>query len=374
MNAPKHSAFADTAEEAIAAQDALDEPEMTSEMATEVAMQNTLLTPRFYTTDFAEMDSIDVSPIREDWDNLIAGMKADPNKGHFKKTDEWEANWDSMDPALKAEFIDFLISSCTAEFSGCVLYKEMKRRGTNPEICELFSYMSRDEARHAGFINDALREAGVGVNLGFLTRKKNYTYFTPKFIYYATYLSEKIGYARYITIFRHLEKHPDKRFHPIFKWFEKWCNDEFRHGEAFALIMKSDPKFTSGFNVYWIKFFLVAVFATMCIRDHARPEFHKALDVDINWYDDKVLRITSEISKQVFPIEIDLDHPRWKSGLVKLVKTFKNMEEAKRKGGIIGRVNHLLASTRALSIFVGLYLIPSKKNAVPENPRLQPSY
>jgi magnesium-protoporphyrin IX monomethyl ester (oxidative) cyclase len=171
MNAPVHSAFANTAEEAIAAQDALDGP-MTSEMATEVAMQNTLLTPRFYTTDFEEMDAIDVTPVRAEWDVLIDQMKSDPNKGHFKKTDEWEADWDGMEPALKAEFIDFLISSCTAEFSGCVLYKEMKRRGSNEDITTLFQLMARDEARHAGFINDALREAGIRVNLGFLLPPK----------------------------------------------------------------------------------------------------------------------------------------------------------------------------------------------------------
>jgi len=164
----KHSADATTAEEALAIQETLD-----SNMATEVAMKNTLLTPRFYTTDFDELDAVDVSHIRSEWDPLIDRMLSDPNKGHFKKNDDWDqVDWDNMEPQLKKEFIDFLISSCTAEFSGCVLYKEMKRRGSNKEITQLFQLMARDEARHAGFINDALREAGVAVNLGFLTQKK----------------------------------------------------------------------------------------------------------------------------------------------------------------------------------------------------------
>ena len=374
MNKPTHSAFADTAEEAIALQEAQADT-MTSDKATQVAMQNTLLTPRFYTTDFAEMDALDVTPVRADWDTLIAQMKSDPNKGHFKKTDKWQADWEGMDPALRAEFIDFLISSCTAEFSGCVLYKEMKRRGSNTDITTLFQLMARDEARHAGFINDALREAGIRVNLGFLTQAKKYTYFRPKFIYYATYLSEKIGYARYITIFRHLEQHPDKVFHPIFQWFREWCNDEFRHGEAFALILKSDPALTeSRVNKMWIKFFLTAVYSTMWVRDHQRPVFHDALGVDVTWYGQEVFRKTSEGTRQIFPFVLDIDHPRWRPNLDRMESASRQVAAGKARGGIGGMLTRLGGMARAAAAFVSLYTIPTVHNDVPESTMMEPTY
>ncbi len=371
----QHSADALTVEEGLAAVQAQAD-QFDSTAATDLAMQNTLLTPRFYTTDFNELDAVDVSPVREDWDKLIEQMRSDPNKGHFKKNEDWDQiDWDGMDPELKLEFLDFLVSSCTAEFSGCVLYKEMKRRGTNKDICELFAFMSRDEARHAGFINDALREAGVQVNLGFLTRKKKYTYFRPKFIYYATYLSEKIGYARYITIYRHLEANPDKRFHPIFKWFKEWCNDEFSHGEAFALLMRTDPKLTqSPINKLWIKFFLTAVYGTMWVRDHARHAFHDALGVDIDWYDQEVFRKTSTIARQVFPMELDIDHPRWLPTLRRLERAVSDGEVATSRGGLGGKIGKLWANARAGAAFVALMTIPSIPNTPPADVRLEPAY
>ena len=350
-----------------ATQGAVDPPNET----TLRAQQTTTLSPRFYTTDYAAVDRLAIGPVRKEWDALMAEFEADTNRDHFRRVESFDPS--SLSPELRTELLDFMVSSLTAEFSGCILYAEIRKRGKSPDMRALFGYMSRDESRLAGFINDCLGELGVGVDMSFLVKKKSYTYFSPKFILYATYLSEKIGYARYIRIFRHLERHPEHRFHPIFSRFKEWCNDEFRHGEALALLMRANPELLRGVNRLWIRFFQLAVFATMFVRDHARPAFHDALGLDPEQYGMEVFRITAEIAKQVFPVLVDVDHPDFLRGLRRL-RDLAAQIEAQRGRGALGWLRASVLKVKIAFTFVGLHFIPARENALPERARLAPAW
>jgi magnesium-protoporphyrin IX monomethyl ester (oxidative) cyclase len=374
MSSPTVATVAPNAANHAATHAAID----SAEAAARKAKTESLLSPRFYTTDFKAMDRIDVSPLRAEWDTMLAEYEGDNNHDHFQRTPEFATEvaqvFSQVSPELRQEFLDFLISSVTSEFSGCILYNEIQKNVTNPDIKALMRYMARDESRHAGFINQSLRDFGLGLDLGDLKRTKAYTYFKPKYIFYATYLSEKIGYARYITIYRQLERHPDKRFHPIFRWFERWCNDEFRHGESFALIMRTQPHLLRGGNVYWIRFFLLAVYATMYVRDHTRPMLHHAMGLDSDQYDYDVFNITTEISKQVFPVSLDTNNPAFRAGLERLFAAQTTIDQGKARGGLLGKLQQARGALAGAVTFARLYFMPVKHHDLPQQVRMAPAW
>jgi magnesium-protoporphyrin IX monomethyl ester (oxidative) cyclase len=328
------------------------------------ASKETLLTPRFYTTDFKEMSELDVSSNREEIEAIVEEFRIDYNRDHFIRDKEFTQGWNSFDETTRNIFIEFLERSCTAEFSGFLLYKEISRnlKKQNPLLAEGFSFMSRDEARHAGFLNKAMSDFNVSLDLGFLTKTRKYTFFAPKFIFYATYLSEKIGYWRYITIYRHLEKNPDFRVYPIFRFFESWCQDENRHGDFFAAILKSQQSLLNNYESrLWCKFFLLSVFATMYLNDIQRADFYATIGLDTKQFDLHVIRKTNQSAGTLFPIIMDTDHPQFVPLLDKCSEANQNLIDIDKKEGndAIKFIQKLPQYFKMASGLISLYLLPT---------------
>lgn len=295
-----------------------------------VPAKETILTPRFYTTDFEEMAKMDISANEEELKAILSEFQEDYNRHHFVRNQDFEQSWEHIDGETRRLFIEFLERSCTAEFSGFLLYKELGRRLKNksPLLAECFNLMSRDEARHAGFLNKAMSDFNLSLDLGFLTKSRKYTFFKPKFIFYATYLSEKIGYWRYITIYRHLEQHPENRIYPIFKFFENWCQDENRHGDFFDAILKANPEYLNDWKAkLWCRFFLLSVFATMYLNDLQRADFYASIGLDAREYDKLVIEKTNNTAGRVFPLILDVNNPAFYESLETCVNNNAKLRE-----------------------------------------------
>ena len=195
------------------------------------ASDETLLSPRFYTTDFDEMEELFSKELNpnlnlDEVEASVEEFRKDYNQTHFVAQRRVQGRGGQRLPAQLVRSL-WSSSSAPAPQSSVVslLYKELGRRlkKISPVVAEGFTLMSRDEARHAGFLNKSLSDFDLALDLGFLTKNRKYTFFKPKFIFYATYLSERIGYWRYISIYRHLQRNPDNQLYPLFEYFENWC-------------------------------------------------------------------------------------------------------------------------------------------------------
>lgn len=105
----------------------------TSKKGAKSAIKETLLAPRFYTTDFDEMETLFNTEINKnlnqaEFEALLQEFKTDYNQKHFVRNKEFKEAADKLQGPLRQIFVEFLERSCTAEFSGFLLYKELGRR------------------------------------------------------------------------------------------------------------------------------------------------------------------------------------------------------------------------------------------------------
>jgi len=290
----------------------------------------------------------------EELEAMLAEFRRDYNQQHFVRNDTFKAAADKISGPTRKIFIEFLERSCTAEFSGFLLYKELGRRlkDSNPCVAEIFTLLSRDEARHAGFINKALSDFNLALDLGFLTKNRSYTFFKPKFIVYATYLSEKIGYWRYISIYRHLQRNPDCQLYPLFEYFENWCQDESRHGDFLAAILKARPELLTDLPArLWSRFFCLSVYITMYLNDHQRSAFYESLGMNTTQFNQHVIIETNKTTERIFPEVPDVEHPEFFQRMDRMVALNEKLVE-------VGRSNapDALKSLQRLPYVIGIAL------------------
>ncbi|WGV25628.1 magnesium-protoporphyrin IX monomethyl ester (oxidative) cyclase [Halotia branconii] len=324
--------------------------------------QETVLTPRFYTTDFETAANLDLSAQDTELQAMLAEMRTDYNRHHFVRDEAFAQSWEHIDGEARQAFIEYLERSCISEFSGFLLFKELSRKLKNrsPLLAEIFQLMARDEARHAGFLNKAMGDFKVSLDLGDITKTRTYTFFPIEWVIYTVYLSEKIGYWRYIIIYRHLQQHPENEFYPIFRKFESWCQDENRHGDIFKALLRSQPQLWNNWKArLWSRFFLLSVFATHTLTVHERTGFYKSLGLDATEFDRQVVRNTNETAGRAFPVMLNTEHPQFFPRLQRCADYNLKIAEIERSSG--SKLVKLIRKLPLIAAIVGnlllLYLI-----------------
>ena len=90
-------------------------------------LDENLLTPRFYTTEFEKAAKTDLEIARQDFEAMFKEMEADYNLKHFDRKASLDRLQD-LSPKDKAVYESYLVRSVVSEFSGFLLFKEISNR------------------------------------------------------------------------------------------------------------------------------------------------------------------------------------------------------------------------------------------------------
>jgi magnesium-protoporphyrin IX monomethyl ester (oxidative) cyclase len=330
--------------------------------ATLSALEEDILAPRFYTTNIPKLDAMNIESHRAELDAVLAEFRADYNKGHFIPTAEFKADFPDLP---RAEFEEFLRRSCLGEFSGCLLYREISANSTNPTFKEAFKYITRDEGRHASFLTHTMRDLDIQFDLRFLTDRKKRHNIPPKIMFYTVYLSECIGYWRYINIYNQLEEKPQYRFHPIFRWFGRWCEDEHRHAKFFSILMRSQRKqvLSGPLNKFLIRFFTLSVYITMFCRDAqpAAKTLYGKMGFDQREYDLRVIKECDEEASTVWGFKFQVEHPNFVRQLDRMVANNNKLADLRGKSGLGAKIRRGLTRLDNARSYLSLMLMKTIK-------------
>jgi magnesium-protoporphyrin IX monomethyl ester (oxidative) cyclase len=286
----------------------------TTQSNTEVLAKETLIFPGFYTTSIRKFSNIDTLRFQEVFNNAIANLKSDYTKGDYIRDERFNQSWDRIQGEARELIVKLLETSCAAEYSGFIVYKEIsyQLKETNSILSDGFSLMSRDEARHASFLNKALLDFHIKPGLGFLKKEHRKYIFLPfSWLIYSTYLSERISSCYYITIFEHLESHPEYSIYPLFSFYKSWSEDENRHGDFFGAIIKSQLQFSSGLRARLIcKFFLLLIFSMTYFKGKSNDKLITLLGLDAREYYISTIKNVNNYIRKDLPLVLDVEESK----------------------------------------------------------------
>lgn len=282
---------------------------------TAVFAKETLISPGFYTTNIKKFANIDTLSFQEAFNTAVADLKSDYTKDKYVRDEIFNQSWDHIQGEARELIIKLLEMYCAAEYSGFILYKELsyQLKKTNSILSEGFALMSRDEARHASFLNKALLDFHIKPGLGFLKKEHRKYIFLPfSWFIYSTYLSERISSCYYITIFEHLESHPEYSIYPLFSFYKSWSEDENRHGDFFGAIIKSQLQLSNGLRTRLVcKLFLLLIFSTTYFKYKSNDQLLALLGLNAReYYVSTIQKVNNSIRKDL-PVVLDVEESRF---------------------------------------------------------------